>query len=207
MELIGTDLSAQRKTELLQYVQSFYRRSWDWRSAKFHEKWNQNDRDYHSIYDPARAAQKEDWQEKIHTGMIVQNVEVIHSQIYKTMMAPKPPIQTQAGPAGDELQARLIQDIVAYQMSRAQFDVNFYDASKEAVKYGDGFIKVFWEKVEDTRRRRVAVDQSPMDVVESMPPERPSTTCSICCFLRVDLKKEIMCFVSFCGLIIKALDI
>ena len=171
MELIGTDLSAQRKTELLQYVQSFYRRSWDWRSAKFHEKWNQNDRDYHSIYDPARAAQKEDWQEKIHTGMIVQNVEVIHSQIYKTMMAPKPPIQTQAGPAGDELQARLIQDIVAYQMSRAQFDVNFYDASKEAVKYGDGFIKVFWEKVEDTRRRRVAVDQSPMDVVESMPPQ------------------------------------
>jgi len=162
-------LVAERKAELLRYVQSFYRRSWDWRSQKFHTKWDQNDRDYHSIYDPQRAAQKEDWQEKIHTGLTVQNIEVIHSQIYKTMMAPKPPVQLQAGPAGDDLQARLMQDAVAYEMGKAQFDVNFYDASKEAVKYGDGFMKFYWEKVVDTRRRRVPVEQSPVEQIDTAP--------------------------------------
>src|SRR3990167_1770794 len=167
----GNPLAAERKAELLRYVQSFYRRSWDWRSQKFHVKWDNNDRDYHSIYDPERASQKEDWQEIIHTGMIVTNVEVIHSQLYKTMMAPHPPVETEAGPAGDELQARLIQDTVAFEMQKAQFDVNFYHASKEAVKYGDGFMKFYWERVVDTRRRRVPVEQTPMQVLEGAPAE------------------------------------
>lgn len=164
-------LVVKRKNELLMYVQSFYRRSWDWRSQRFHAKWDRNDRDYNSIYDPVRASQKESWQEKIHTGLTVQNIEVIHSQIYKTMMAPRPPVQTQAGPAGDNLQARLMQDVVADQFQKGQYDVNFYDTSKEAVKYGTGFMKMYWEKIEDTRRRRVAVNQTPQDQIASMPPQ------------------------------------
>jgi len=164
-------LVVKRKNELLMYVQSFYRRSWDWRSQRFHSKWDRNDRDYNSIYDPVRASQKEPWQETIHTGLTVQNIEVIHSQIYKTMMAPRPCVQTQAGPAGDNLQARLMQDCVADQFQKGQFDVSFYDTSKEAVKYGSGFMKMYWEKVEDTRTRRVPVMQSPMDQIASMPPE------------------------------------
>jgi hypothetical protein len=152
------------------YVQSFYRRSWDWRSQRFHAKWDRNDRDYNSIYDPSRANAKEPWQEKIHTGLTVQNIEVIHSQIYKTMMAPKPPVQTQAGPAGDELQARLMQDCVADQFQKAKFDVAFYDTSKEAVKYGSGFMKLYWERVEDTRRRRVPLQQTPQEQIDTMPP-------------------------------------
>ena len=164
-------LAAKRKNELLMYVQSFYRRSWDWRSQRFHSKWDRNDRDYNSIYDPVRASQKEDWQERIHTGLTVQNIEVIHSQVYKTMMAPKPPVQTIAGPAGDNLQARLMQDTVADQFQKGQFDVNFYDTSKEAVKYGSGFMKMYWEKIEDTRRRRVPVNQTPQDQINAMPPE------------------------------------
>lgn len=164
-------LVVQRKQEALAYCSSFYRRSWDWRSQKFHSKWDQNDRDYHSIYDPQRAATKEPWQETIHTGLTVQNIEVIHSQIYKTMMAPKPPVQTQAGPAGDDLQARLIQDTVAYEFQKAQYDVNFYDTSKEAVRYGSGFMKMFWERVIDTRRRRVPVEQTPQEMIGSLPPE------------------------------------
>ncbi len=162
---------AERKAELLRYVQSFYRRSWDWRSQRFHSKWNRNDRDYNSIYDPQRAASKAPWQEKIHTGLTVQNIEVIHSQIYKTMMAPKPCVQTQAGPAGDELQARLMQDCVADQFAKSKFDVGFYDTSKEAVKYGSGFIKLYWEKVEDTRRRRTPIQQSPQDQISGLAPQ------------------------------------
>jgi hypothetical protein len=164
-------LVVKRKNELLMYVQSFYRRSWDWRSQRFHSKWDRNDRDYNSIYDPVRAAQKEEWQEKIHTGLTVQNIEVIHSQVYKTMMAPRPPVQTLAGPAGDDLQARLMQDCVADQFQKGQYDIGFYDTSKEGVKYGSGFMKMYWEKIEDTRRRRTAVPQSPQQQIASMPPE------------------------------------
>ena len=164
-------LAAGRKADLLRYVQSFYRRSWDWRSQRFHSKWDRNDRDYNSIYDPQRAASKEPWQEKIHTGLTVQNIEVIHSQIYKTMMAPKPCVQTVAGPAGDDLQARLMQDVVADQFAKAKFDIAFYDTSKEAVKYGDGFMKLYWEKIEDARRRRVPVQQTPQQQIDTMPPE------------------------------------
>ncbi len=166
-----SEIVVRRKNELLMYVQSFYSRSWDWRSRRFHAKWDRNDRDYNSIYDPDRAAMKEPWQEKIHTGLTVQNIEVIHSQIYKTMMAPKPPVQTVAGPAGDELQARLMQDCVADQFMKAKYDVNFYDTSKEMVKYGSGFMKMYWEKLVDTRRRRVPIEQTPQEQIATMPPE------------------------------------
>lgn len=166
-----SELAVKRKNELLMYCQSFYRRSWDWRSQRFHAKWDRNDRDYNSIYDPARAAEKEPWQETIHTGLTVQNIEVIHSQIYKTMMAPKPCVQTQAGPAGDNLQARLMQDVVADQFQKGRYEVSFYDTSKEAVKYGTGFMKMYWEKIEDTRTRRVPITQSPQEQIASMPPE------------------------------------
>lgn len=164
-------LVVQRKSELLSYVQSFYRKSWDWRSQRMHEKWNQCDRNFHAIYDPTKAAGKEPWQSRMFIDITFQNVEIITSQIYKTMMAPSPPIQTQAGPNGDALQARLIQDVVDYQLHKSGFNIAFYDALKEAVKYGSGFVKLFWEKVEDVRLRRVPVQQSPDQVVASAPPE------------------------------------
>ena len=148
-------LVVERKAELLRYVQSFYRRSWDWRSQSFHAKWDKWDRNCNSIYDPNKAASKESWQSTMFVDITIQNTEIIVSQIYKTMMAPKPPIQTEAGPDGDDLQARLIQDVVDYELKKAVFDVNFYDALKEAVKYGSGFIKLFWERLEDTRMRKM----------------------------------------------------
>jgi hypothetical protein len=130
---------AQRKNELLMYVQSFYRRSWDWRSQRFHAKWDRNDRDYNSIYDPASAASKKRTLAGKDTYRPYCPEHRSDSfQIYKTMMAPKPCVQTQAGPAGDALQARLMQDVVADQFQKAKFEVGFYDTSKEAVKYGSG---------------------------------------------------------------------
>ncbi len=163
------ELVAQRKEELLAYVQNFYRRSWDWRNTRFHERWNRCDRNYHAIYDPAKLAAKEPWQSTMFIDITLQNVEIITSQIHKIMMAPKPAVQTQAGPAGDELQARLIQDVMAYELEKASFDVAFYDALKEAVRYGSGFVKFFWEKVIDTRMRRTPINQSPEEVVQGAP--------------------------------------
>lgn len=164
-------LAEKRKQELLEYMQSFYRRSWDWRSVKMHEKWNKCDRNYHGIYDPAKASQKEPWQSTMFNDITLQNVEIITSQLHKTMMSPNPPIQTEAGPAGDALQARLIQDTMEYELRKARFPLAFYDAEKEAVRYGTGFVKLFWERVEDTRMRRVPIQQNTQEVIQEAPME------------------------------------
>lgn len=164
-------LAAQRKEELLSYVRNFYQKSWDWRSSRLHEKWNRCDRNYHAIYDPTNAARKEPWQSTMFVDITFQNVEIITSQIFKTMMSPNPPIQTAAGPAGDDLQARLIQDVMDYELRKSNFKIAFYDALKEAVKYGSGFVKLYWEKEEDVRVRRQPVQQSPQEVIQNAPPE------------------------------------
>lgn len=158
-----------RKSELLSYMQSFYRASWDWRATKLHEKWNKCDRNYHAVYDPEKLAKKEPWQSRMFIDITLQNVEIISSQVFKTMMAPEPPIKTEAGPAGDDLQAELISDIMKYEMQKGDFKVAFYDTYKEAVRYGSGFMKFYWEKVEDTRMRRMPVSQTPSDVVQQAP--------------------------------------
>jgi hypothetical protein len=164
-------LVLQRKEECLTYCQSFYRKSWDWRSTRLHERWNRADRNYNAIYDPTRLAQKEPWQSSMFIDITFQNIEIIVSQIFKTMMAPNPPIQTQAGPAGDELQARLIQDVVDYELRKSQFAIAFYDALKEAVKYGSGFVKLYWERVEDVRLRRQPITQTPEQLIQTAPQE------------------------------------
>lgn len=164
-------LVVQRKDDLLRYVQNFYRASWDWRNRHKHEKWNKWDRNYHSIYDPTKLARKEKWQTTMFIGLTVQTVEVISSQVFKTMMAPKPPIQTIAGPAGDELQAQLIQEVMDYELRRSNFETHFYDALKECVRFGSGFMKFMWEKIDDTRPRRTPVYQSADQVVKEAPAE------------------------------------
>lgn len=164
-------LVAQRKQELVSYVQSFYKKSWDWRSTRMHERWNKCDRNYHAIYDPTKAAQKEPWQSTMFIDITFQNVEIGANRLFKTMMAPNPPIQVGAGPNGDDLQARLIQDVLDYELRKAGFAVAFYDGMKEAVKYGSGFIKLYWEQQEDVRIRRVPVQQSPEQVIQSAPSE------------------------------------
>ncbi len=164
-------LVEQRKQELLTYMHGFYKKSWDWRSTRMHERWNKCDRNFHGIYDPARAAAKEPWQSTMFIDITFQNVEIITSQIFKTMMAPTPPIAVAAGPAGDELQARLIQDVLDYELMRSKFKIAFYDALKEAVKYGTGFVKLYWDRTEDVRLRRLPVNQTPSEVIESAPQE------------------------------------
>lgn len=164
-------LAVQRKRDLLTYVQNFYRASWNWRQNNKHAKWDKWDRNYHSIYDPAKKSRKESWQTVMFIGITVQTVEVICSQIFKTMMAPKPPIQVTAGPAGDDLQAQLIQEVMEYELRKSHFDVNFYDALKECVRYGSGFMKFFWEREIDTRPRKVPTYQPPEDAINRASPE------------------------------------
>src|SRR3974390_2126370 len=91
-----SQLAIQRKEELTAYVKSFYRASWDWRSARYHAIWDKQDRNYHSIYDPVLLGRKEPWQSTMFVGVSIQNVEVLWSQIYKTAMAPLVAVETGA---------------------------------------------------------------------------------------------------------------
>lgn len=166
-----SQLAVKRKNELLMYVQSFYRRSWDWRSTRFHTNWDQWDRNCNGIYDPQKAASKEPWQSTMFVDVTSQNVEIIAAQIFKTLAAPTPPIQTEAGPDGDDLQARLIQDIITFELQKANFNPHLYDSIFESVKYGSGFMKFYWDRVEDTRMRRVPVNETPMQVLNRAPNE------------------------------------
>lgn len=159
-------LVESRKADLLSYIISFYRKSWDWRSTRLHEKWNRADRNYHGVYDPEKLSRKEPWQSRMFIDITLQNVEIIASQVFKIMMAPDMPIQIAAGPAGDDLQAKLIQEIMEYEMRKGDFKVAFYDAYKEAVRYGSGFMKCYWEKVIDTRTRRMPIQQTPESLVQ-----------------------------------------
>ena len=167
-----SQLAVSRKEELTGYAKSFYRASWDWRSSRYHAQWDKFDRNYHSIYDPVLLGRKEPWQSHMFVGVAMQNVEIISNSIYKIMMAPNPPIEVEAGPDGDSLQAELIQDAEAYQMHKSKFELAFYDAMKEACRYGSGFVKLWWDKRVDTRRRKVPLTQDPASYVRSMPSEQ-----------------------------------
>lgn len=165
-----SQLAIQRKEELVGYVKSFYRASWDWRSSRYHAQWDKFDRNYHSIYDPILLGRKEPWQSHMFVGVAIQNVEIIANSIYKIMMAPNPPVEVEAGPDGDNLQAELIQDASAHEMHKSKFDLAFYDSMKEGCRYGSGFMKLTWEKKVDTRKRRTPVMQSPQSFVQGLAP-------------------------------------
>jgi len=167
-----SQLAITRKEELVSYCKSFYRSSWDWRSARYHAQWDKFDRNYHGIYDPVLLGRKEPWQSHMFRNVTIQNCEIITSQLFKTAMAPNPPVQVEAGPDGDALQAELIQDASSYQWQKSKFEVAFYDTLKEAVRYGSGFMKVYWDKVEDTRMRKTMMGLSPQDFVNGMSPEQ-----------------------------------
>lgn len=169
-----SQLAIQRKEELVGYMKSFYRASWDWRSTRYHASWDKFDRNYHSLYDPGLLGRKEPWQSHMFVGVAIQNVEIIANSIYKIMMAPTPPVEVEAGPDGDDLQAELIQDAGAYEMRKAKFDLAFYDSMKEACRYGSGFMKLRWEKKVDTRKRRTPVMQSPQSFVQGLAPQQVS---------------------------------
>jgi hypothetical protein len=163
-----SQLAIQRKEELVSYVKSFYRASWDWRSTRYHAQWDKFDRNYHSLYDPVLLGRKEPWQSHMFVGVAVQNVEIIANSIFKIMFAPKPVVEVQAGPDGDALQAELIQDATEYEMHKAKFDLAFYDSMKEACRYGSGFMKLWWEKRIETRKRKTMMTQSPQDFAQGL---------------------------------------
>ena len=140
------------KAELVDFVRSFYRTSYDWRSQAYHAKWDKYERNYRNIYDPNIKAKKEPWQCTMFIPATVKDVEVISCALTKIASGKKRPIAIEPREAGDELQAELNTDLLDYYREKGDYEIARYDAVKEACIFGSGFMKLFWEKKTAPRR-------------------------------------------------------
>lgn len=150
------DWTAIHKAELVNFIRSFYRASYDWRSQAYHAKWDKWERNYRNIYDPEIKAKKETWQATMFIPATVKDVEVISCALTKIGSGKKRPIALEPRESGDELQAELNTDLLDYYREKGDYEIARYDAVKEACIFGSGFIKLFWEK--KTAPRRVVKD-------------------------------------------------
>lgn len=142
------------KEELVQYVASFYQTSWNWRNAKYHSDWDTYERNYKNIYDPAIKAKKEPWQATMFDPMTVTNCEIIDCSLTRLLFGRKQPIRLEPREMGDQLQAELNTSILDYEVEKSGFVASFHGALREAVVYGNGFLKFFWHREYAPRRVR-----------------------------------------------------
>ena len=159
------------KQEIVEFVRKFYKTSYDWRdngSNGYHAKWDKYERNYNNIYDPGIVAKKESWQSTMFIPYTATNVEVITSALYKILMGKRQSLAFNPREIGDELQAELQTSVLAYEIDKSDFCLEFYKTLKEVGIYGSGFMKFYWERKEENRRIMKPVRRSIAEGVESM---------------------------------------
>ena len=143
------------KQDLIKYIREFYTTSWAWRSQAYHNRWNEWQNNYHSIYPERIKQRKEAWQSILFVPETFKVIEVICAALTKTILGKAHPIAFDPRERGDELQAELNTDLLSYELDRSNFVTAFYDVMKEALIYGSGFMKLYWLKKKDKRRIQV----------------------------------------------------
>lgn len=143
------------KKEAAKFVSDFYRKSFDWRnngSSSYHQKWDRWERNYHNIYDPGIRAKKEPWQSCMFVPYSVTNVEVITTSLFKLLFGKRESIRFDPRETGDELQAELHSDVLAYEMDMSGIIEESNKILKEIGIFGSAFMKVYWKKTEENRK-------------------------------------------------------
>lgn len=143
------------KKEAAKFVSDFYRKSFDWRnngSSSYHQKWDRWERNYHNIYDPGIRAKKEPWQSCMFVPYSVTNVEVITTSLFKLLFGKRESIRFDPREMGDELQAELHSDVLAYEMDMSGIIEESNKILKEIGIFGSAFMKVYWKKTEENRK-------------------------------------------------------
>lgn len=164
------------KRELIDFVNKFYKTSWNWRSQAYHTKWDKWERNFRNIYDPNILAKKESWQNAVFSPATCTNVEVIASSLTKIGSGKKRPIALEPRESGDELQAELNTDLLDYYREKGDYEIGRYKAVKEACIFGSGFMKIFWEKKFAKRRVQSDVYESlPMAMLKMRMPQKTGT--------------------------------
>jgi hypothetical protein len=143
------------KKEAAKFVSDFYRKSFDWRNnglSSYHQKWDRWERNYHNIYDPEIRAKKEPWQSCMFVPYSVTNVEVITTSLFKLLFGKRESIRFDPREMGDELQAELHSDVLAYEMDMSGIIEESNKILKEIGIFGSAFMKVYWKKTEENRK-------------------------------------------------------
>jgi hypothetical protein len=166
------------KAEATDFVSNFYRTAWEWRQNSYHDKWDLWEGNYRNIYDPDITALKEDWQAKMFIPVTCTNVEVICAALQKVLLGKEVPMGLKPREMGDRLQAELNTALLAYGIDRSGFTVQFNDAVREALIFGSGFLKWYWETKIDKRRINVPVKAGYMESALSVlkgQPQKPGS--------------------------------
>lgn len=153
---MSIDWVETHKKEAAKFVSDFYRKSFDWRnnggSDSYHQKWDRWERNYHNIYDPEIRAKKEPWQSCMFVPYSVTNVEVITTSLFKLLFGKRESIRFDPRETGDELQAELHSDVLAYEMDMSGIIEESNKILKEIGIFGSAFMKVYWKKTEENRK-------------------------------------------------------
>ena len=153
---MSIDWVETHKKEAAKFVSDFYRKAFDWRnnggSSSYHQKWDRWERNYHNIYDPAIRAKKEPWQSTMFVPYSVTNVEVITTSLFKLLFGKRESIRFDPREMGDELQAELHSDVLAYEMDMSGIIEESNKILKEIGIFGSAFMKVYWKKTEENRK-------------------------------------------------------
>lgn len=153
---MSIDWVETHKKEAAKFVSDFYRKSFDWRnnggSESYHQKWDRWERNYHNIYDPSIRAKKEIWQSTMFVPYSVTNVEVITTSLFKLLFGKRESIRFDPREMGDELQAELHSDVLAYEMDMSGIIEESNKVLKEIGIFGSAFMKVYWKKTEENRK-------------------------------------------------------
>lgn len=138
--------------ELHVWAKAFITRSKAWRLASFEPSWLVWARNATSIYDPELSKKKEPWQSRAFWPVTASHRENAQSQLYKTEIGPKPPIEVKARPGlgGAEDQAQNIRDLILREREKARYDLHRNGVIDDKTTYGSGFAQVYFEtKIED----------------------------------------------------------
>ena len=164
---------ARRKLELHNHLRQWLGKAMMHRRANYEHKWDRWRRNANSIYDPAKAARKENWQSKMFVPLTLQNKEIIKSNLYRTLVAGLP-YSIAPYPSGDHDQAQSIKDLVLREMRRSQFELAANDVIDDITIYGTGFFKRAYVTERQKRRVRVPVldtsDQAMIGAEAGQPP-------------------------------------
>lgn len=165
-----TDWKGVHKREITDFVSKFYQTSYNWReSSGYHAKWDKWERNANGIYDPTIKAKKQPWQACMFDPSITPtNVELTTNALVKILSGKDQPLSVRPREMGDELQASLHTAVLDYEIGRSNWLIADYDVKKEAVIYGSGFMKVYWQTKKAKRRIKQTVREDALVALENL---------------------------------------
>lgn len=139
------DIEAAKK-DLLSHCNDFITKSQSWRDSSYRDKWEKYQRMVDGIYEPSLAAQKAEWQSKVHVPVTASHRESIHAYLFKVMAGTNPPVDISARfELGEADQSKNIKDIIMREMDKARWEIEFDATMHDADTFGSGFIRRYWK--------------------------------------------------------------